>query len=71
MKKFICRAPEGDTGKAYKVWNGKSYSYLAKSQMHDVTISGDVMTFYTSDWYAGFHKDWLRLADNTSSTLDV
>ena len=60
-----CKAPEGDTGKAYKVWNGKSYSYLAKSQMHDVTISGDVMTFTTSEWFRTVHP-WLIINETSN-----
>ena len=61
-----CKAPEGDTGKAYKVWNGKSYSYLAKSQMQDVTISGDVMTFTTSEWFRNKIHPWLVITETSN-----
>jgi hypothetical protein len=71
MRTFTCKAPEGETAKAYKVWNGNGYSYLAKSQMYNVSISGDTMTFCTSDWFAGIHKDWLIEVNNTSNTQNV
>jgi hypothetical protein len=71
LLKFKCKAPEGQTEKAYKVWNGKSYSWLAKSMMWDIDITGDTMTFSTTPRYADIHKAWLQRVDNTSSTLDV
>lgn len=64
--KVKCKAPEGDTGKSYKVWNGRSYSYLAKSQMNDVTIAGDVMTFTTSTWFREKIHPWLEITETVN-----
>ena len=57
-----CNAPEAETEKAYKVWNGKVYCWLAKSQMKNVTITWESMTFTTSEWFAGLHP-WLVRTD--------
>ena len=68
---FKCKAPEGETPKAYKVRNDKgTISYLAKSQMSNVSISGDVMTFTSTDWFHGVHP-WLVKVNNTSDTQNV
>ena len=56
--RFSCTAPEAETEKAYKVFNGKVYCYLAKSQMEDVDIAGGVMTFTSSEWFGNLHP-WL------------
>ena len=56
--RFQCKAPEAETEKAYKVFNGKSFSYLAKSQMSNVSISGGIMTFTSSEWFGNLHP-WL------------
>lgn len=58
--KFECKAPAGETPKAYKVWNGRSFSYLAKSHMENVTITGDTMTFFSDSWFQGIHT-WLTV----------
>lgn len=68
--RYKCAAPEAETEKAYKVFNGKSFSYLAKSQMSDVSITpDDVMTFTSSAWFGRLHP-WLT-TDGTSETPEV
>lgn len=57
---ITCPAPDDETPKAYKVWNGKSYSYLAKSQMKNVRIAHGTMTFFADEWFVGIHP-WLNL----------
>jgi len=49
-----------DREKSYKVWNGTSDSYLSKSQMNDVVISEDKITFYCSKWFSELHP-WMKV----------
>lgn len=68
--RYKCPAPEAETEKAYKVFNGKSFSYLAKSQMSNVSITpGDVMTFTSSAWFGRLHP-WL-FNNGTSDMSEV
>ena len=68
--RYKCPAPEAETEKAYKVFNGKSFSYLAKSQMFDVSITpDDVMIFTSSAWFGRLHP-WLTTVE-TSDTSEV
>jgi len=55
----LCDNPKGETERAYKVWNGKSFSYLAKSQMKDVNIVDDIMYFKASAWFLKIHP-WIQ-----------
>ena len=64
---YQCLAPEAETEKAYKVFNGKSFSYLAKSQMSNVSITpDDVMTFTASAWFGKLHPWLFNKSSNTS-----
>lgn len=64
---YQCPAPEAETEKAYKVFNGKSFSYLAKSQMSNVSITpDDVMTFTASAWFGKLHPWLFNKSSNTS-----
>ena len=65
MINYKCPAPEAETEKAYKVWNGKSYSWLAKSMMLNVSISSDAMTFNSSKWFGKLHP-WLVRTESTN-----
>ncbi len=60
--RYTCVAPKEEREKCYVVWNGKSDSYLAKSQMQNVTVSAGSMTFTTTEWYASKHP-WLIQID--------
>ena len=65
---YKCAAPEAETEKAYKVFNGKNFSYLAKSQMSDVSITpDDVMTFTSSAWFGRLHP-WLTNVENSDTS---
>ena len=59
---------EAETEKAYKVFNGKSFSYLAKSQMSDVSITPDDVMFFTSSaWFGKLHPWLINESSNTQN----
>lgn len=55
---FKCKAPSVISERSFTVWNGSSWSYLAKSQMKDAQIEGPTMTFKATYWFYGIHP-WL------------
>ena len=64
---YKCAAPVAETEKAYKVFNGNSFSYLAKSQMSNVSITpDDVMTFTSSAWFGKLHPWLFNKSSNAS-----
>lgn len=60
--RYSCPAPKEEREKCYVVWNGKVDCYIAKSQLQNVSISADSMTFTTSEWFAGKHP-WFTQID--------